>query len=221
MTPDVQLALPARREHRYRPPRVRRVRRCVRTGRAEPLGFRLAVTEACTNVVVHAYPDGREGPMEVTATLTDDTLTVVVRDEGHGMGLRPDSPGLGLGLPLIASLAETVRLGRDGEEHGGAHDVLVDVLAPTRRRRRERRTSHRRRLAGPCGGPPRTLRVAELAAGPLAGPVLCRVVSMALAQTHCPLEERGRDVDLRRTERARAGPGERREGRVRGEPAEP
>lgn len=77
---------------------------------------RLAVTEACTNVVVHAYPDGSEGPMEVFANLTDKELHVVVRDEGKGITPRPDSPGLGLGLPLIASLAESVNLGRDEHE---------------------------------------------------------------------------------------------------------
>ncbi|HXB63694.1 MAG TPA: ATP-binding protein [Solirubrobacteraceae bacterium] len=75
--------------------------------------IRLAVTEACTNVVVHAYPDGGEGPMEVLATMLGDELHVVVRDEGTGISPRPDSPGLGLGLPLIASLAESVQLGRD------------------------------------------------------------------------------------------------------------
>lgn len=79
--------------------------------------IRLAVTEACTNVVVHAYPDGHEGPMEVAATLLGDELTVVVRDQGEGIAPRPDSPGLGLGLPLIASLAESVQLGRDGDDH--------------------------------------------------------------------------------------------------------
>jgi serine/threonine-protein kinase RsbW len=78
--------------------------------------IRLAVTEACTNVVVHAYPDGREGPLEVVASLLDEELTVLVRDEGHGVSPRPDSPGLGLGLPLIASLAESVVLGRDQHE---------------------------------------------------------------------------------------------------------
>jgi serine/threonine-protein kinase RsbW len=78
--------------------------------------IRLAVTEACTNVVVHAYPGAHTGPMEVLATLLGEELAVVVRDEGAGIGPRPDSPGLGLGLPLIASLAESVQLGRDERE---------------------------------------------------------------------------------------------------------
>jgi serine/threonine-protein kinase RsbW len=77
--------------------------------------IRLAVTEACTNVVVHAYPPEREGLLEVAATLREDKLEVVVRDEGPGIGPRPDSPGLGLGLPLIVSLTESVQLGRDDE----------------------------------------------------------------------------------------------------------
>jgi anti-sigma regulatory factor (Ser/Thr protein kinase) len=77
--------------------------------------IRLAVTEACTNVVVHAYPEDHEGPLEVLATLRGDELTVLVRDEGRGIVPRPDSPGLGLGLPLIASLTEGMRLGR-GED---------------------------------------------------------------------------------------------------------
>lgn len=117
MTPDMQIALPARAEN------IAIVRHAF--GALEDAyaldaqilsDIRLAVTEACTNVVVHAYPDGREGPMEVLATLLGDELTVVVRDEGRGIGPRPDSPGLGLGLPLIASLTESVQLGRDREE---------------------------------------------------------------------------------------------------------
>jgi serine/threonine-protein kinase RsbW len=118
MTPDMQLALPARADN------IAIVRHAFGAlGEAYALDtqtlsdIRLAVTEACTNVVVHAYPDGHEGPMEVIATLLGDELTVVVRDEGEGIAPRPDSPGLGLGLPLIASLAENVQLGRDGDEH--------------------------------------------------------------------------------------------------------
>jgi serine/threonine-protein kinase RsbW len=118
MTPDMELALPARAEN------IAIVRHAFGAlGEAYALDsqtlsdIRLAVTEACTNVVVHAYPDGREGPMVVIATLLGEELAVVVRDEGAGIGPRPDSPGLGLGLPLIASLAESVQLGRDGDEH--------------------------------------------------------------------------------------------------------
>ncbi len=117
MTPDIQLALPARAEN------IAIVRHAF--GALDEAydidaqtvsDIRLAVTEACTNVVVHAYPDGREGPMEVLATLLAEELIVVVRDAGRGIGPRADSPGLGLGLPLIASLAESVQLGRDEEE---------------------------------------------------------------------------------------------------------
>ena len=77
--------------------------------------IKLAVTEACTNVVVHAYPD-HEGPMIVQADVDSAAhrLTVVVADEGRGIVPRPDSPGLGLGLPLIATLAESLELDSPG-----------------------------------------------------------------------------------------------------------
>jgi serine/threonine-protein kinase RsbW len=77
--------------------------------------IKLAVTEACTNVVIHAYPDG-EGPMEVRAVLGDERLSVVVRDEGRGVVPRADSPGLGLGLPLIATLTESLELGTGADD---------------------------------------------------------------------------------------------------------
>jgi serine/threonine-protein kinase RsbW len=115
--PDIELALPARAAN------IAVVRHAfgaigeVFAVDEETLSnIRLAVTEACTNVVVHAYPDGREGPLEVCATLRENELEVVVRDEGPGIAPRADSPGLGLGLPLIASLAESVQLGRDEDE---------------------------------------------------------------------------------------------------------
>ena len=76
---------------------------------------KLAVTEACTNVVVHAYQGG-DGPMEIAAVILDDRLAIAIRDEGRGMLPRPDSPGLGLGLPLIATLAETLELGRSEDD---------------------------------------------------------------------------------------------------------
>ncbi len=76
----------------------------------------LAVAEACANAVVHAYAGCAPGVLRVTANVGLDGLQVVVADEGHGMASRPDSPGLGLGLPLMASLttALEVRLGPAG-----------------------------------------------------------------------------------------------------------
>lgn len=118
MAPDMELALPARAEN------IAIVRHAL-GGFGEAFAvpepklsdIRLAVTEACANVVVHAYPEGQEGAMEVVASMQDGELTVAVRDWGRGIRPRPDSPGLGLGLSLIAALAETVQLGHDSEEH--------------------------------------------------------------------------------------------------------
>jgi serine/threonine-protein kinase RsbW len=116
-TPDMELALPARAAN------IAVVRHAFGAlGEAFAVdeqvlaNIRLAVTEACTNVVVHAYPDGHEGPLEICATLREEKLVVVVRDEGPGIAPRADSPGLGLGLPLIASLTESVLLGRDDDD---------------------------------------------------------------------------------------------------------
>ena len=115
-SPDLVLTLPARAEN------VAVVRHAF-GGLGDALDIddqvladvKLAVTEACTNVVVHAYPDG-EGPMEIAATIRDGRLAIAVRDDGRGMLPRPDSPGLGLGLPLIATLSETLELGRGSDD---------------------------------------------------------------------------------------------------------
>jgi anti-sigma regulatory factor (Ser/Thr protein kinase) len=77
----------------------------------------LAVSEACTNVVVHAYRD-QPGTLALSAEARDGEMCFVVEDEGGGLSPRADSPGLGLGLPLIARLAQRfdVRPGPTG--HG-------------------------------------------------------------------------------------------------------
>jgi serine/threonine-protein kinase RsbW len=114
--PDLELTLPARAEN------VAVVRHAF-GGLGDVLDIsdqalsdiKLAVTEACTNVVVHAYPDGN-GPMAVRAHIDERRLTVVVADRGRGILPRADSPGLGLGLPLIATLAESLELGKGEDE---------------------------------------------------------------------------------------------------------
>ena len=67
------------------------------------------VTEACMNVVVHAYQDEEPGPLEVSARPHDSGLEIVVRDSGEGFKPRPADPeeqSLRLGLPLIAALSD-------------------------------------------------------------------------------------------------------------------
>lgn len=90
----------------------------------------LAVSEAVTNAVLHAYLDRDEpGPVEVRARREAETVVVEVADEGRGMLPRTDSPGLGLGLPLIAQMTESLEVhSRDG---GGTEIRMAFALAAT------------------------------------------------------------------------------------------
>src|SRR3954464_8617984 len=114
--PDLELTLPARPEN------VAVARHAI-GGFADVLevpdqtlaDLKLAVTEACTNVVVHAYHGG-DGPMGLRASVDEGVLRVVVVDEGRGILPRADSQVLGLGLPLIATLAESLELGTGHNE---------------------------------------------------------------------------------------------------------
>ena len=127
--PEVALNMPARAEG------VGGVRQAL-AGMADALAFdaavlsdmKMAVTEACTNVVVHAYPDA-EGPMGLRASIDGRTLSLVVADRGRGIVPRPDSPGLGLGLPLIATLAESLELGTGRSEETEVR-MTFDLGAP-------------------------------------------------------------------------------------------
>ena len=71
---------------------------------------KLAVSEAVTNAVQHAYRDREPGDVWATASVDDDQLHIVIADQGVGMTPRTDSPGLGLGLPLISQLADSIQV---------------------------------------------------------------------------------------------------------------
>jgi anti-sigma regulatory factor (Ser/Thr protein kinase) len=75
-------------------------------GAADPEGIALVLTEALTNAIVHAYTDVPPQDIEVAVELAADAVVITVADSGRGMQPRSDSPGLGLGLPLIASLTQ-------------------------------------------------------------------------------------------------------------------
>lgn len=88
---------------------------------------RLAVSEAATNAVLHAYRDRDPGEIRVDAGLTEDgDLRIVVEDDGFGPLPRPDSPGLGLGLPTIASVADAVELSA-GSAAGARLSMLFET----------------------------------------------------------------------------------------------
>ena len=70
---------------------------------------RLAVTEAAANAVMHAYAE-TEGELTVSAVARDGELEIVIGDSGSGIVERRDSPGLGVGLSVIATVAERLRI---------------------------------------------------------------------------------------------------------------
>jgi serine/threonine-protein kinase RsbW len=90
----------------------------------------LAVTEACANAVLHAYTDER-GQFEAAADLSPaGELVVTVRDYGSGMAPRVDSPGLGVGLPVMAAIADALEIDTPGGS-GTVVRMTFDVSAAT------------------------------------------------------------------------------------------
>lgn len=67
----------------------------------------LAVSEAATNAVLHAFVGLAAGRISVSVEPGRDCLVVRVIDDGRGMMPRADSPGLGLGLPTMATLTSS------------------------------------------------------------------------------------------------------------------
>jgi serine/threonine-protein kinase RsbW len=98
-----------------------------------------AVTEACNNVVLHAYPRGA-GPLQFELRVKKDTLEAVVRD--HGVGIQPSLRSsraqiAGIGIPVIQSLAQRVEFRRPPTDGGTEvrmkfeiqHSEALDSLA--------------------------------------------------------------------------------------------
>jgi serine/threonine-protein kinase RsbW len=115
------------------------IREAVGT-RAEELGLEEAavddlktvVSEACANVVLHAYPDdARQRPIEVEMGRTERTVNLVVRDQGIGIrpvpGAKP--PSLRLGLQLIGAIASCFQI-RSGRDRGT--ELMIQLPIPAK-----------------------------------------------------------------------------------------
>jgi serine/threonine-protein kinase RsbW len=87
--------------------------------------LKLALTEACSNSVRHAYGDGG-GHVDISFELRDDRLIVEVADDGAGF--EPDGAGKngdelelsegGLGIAIIRSIADEVEIGGGANGRG-------------------------------------------------------------------------------------------------------
>ncbi len=92
----------------------------------------LAVSEALTNVVVHAYRD-EPGEIHLVATVVSGELWVLVSDDGCGLTARDDSPGLGHGLRLIALSTNSLEIAKrstGGTELRMRFDLSFDEGVP-------------------------------------------------------------------------------------------
>lgn len=92
---------------------------------------RLAASEAVTNAVIHAYPEPDKGTVQVTASYLEDELWLLVADGGTGLRPRANSPGLGLGLALVAQLADDFQILSRGS---GGTELRLRFKLPSARR---------------------------------------------------------------------------------------
>jgi len=143
------------------PPQVAEIRRAVsavaRRGGADVamlIRLELAVSEAVTNVVLHAYrARGAGGRVHVNAHFGRDVLDVTVSDTGCGLAPRADSPGMGLGLSLMARESDRFQV---RSIDGGGTEVQLDFLLPAARAALARIRSRGRAASAISGEPART-----------------------------------------------------------------
>ncbi len=166
--PSVEFALPARIEN------VALIRHAL-SGLAETLGMeagevadlKTVVTEACTNVVSHAYEPDQTGELIVSAGVAGNNMVIRVRD--FGRGIRPladvERRSLRLGLPLIAALTDGLEV---GTSPGGGTTLTMRLKMGTHANgdgaRPVRESASETRI--------------EIDAGAVLAPVLSRVISM-------------------------------------------
>jgi serine/threonine-protein kinase RsbW len=145
--------------------------------------IRTAVTEACNNVVLHAY-EGGEGPLEVELRTSEEAVEVIVRD--HGVGIKPrirsaEETALGIGLPLIQALVHSVEFS-DADQQGGT-EVRMNFLAPSKRGL-EPPAEDDRGVPAPADQEPGDTTAVSVAPPRLARSVLPRILSVLGARAN-------------------------------------
>jgi serine/threonine-protein kinase RsbW len=93
--------------------------------------LKTVVSEACANVVLHAYPpDAQERPLEVEMGKTERAVSVVIRDKGGGIRplSQPKPPSLRLGLQLIGAIAGCFQI-RSGRGRGTELAIELPLAA--------------------------------------------------------------------------------------------
>lgn len=108
-------------------------------------GLRLAVSEAVTNVVRHAYPGG-QGSVSITAGRASDELWVLVADSGRGHQSQSANPGLGFGLGIIAHECDELVVTERSE---GGTEVRMRFMLKAKRKPEGRSPVAERRRPGP------------------------------------------------------------------------
>jgi serine/threonine-protein kinase RsbW len=132
-TIDVTQDLPTVRLELISRPEAPALVRAALAGVAEPLEFdpellddlKTAVSEACNNVVLHAYP-AEPGPLNVGVVVDAGAIQVVVRDQGTGFGrVSTSEDRMGVGLPVISALADRAEF---ISVHEGGTEVRMEFI---------------------------------------------------------------------------------------------
>jgi anti-sigma regulatory factor (Ser/Thr protein kinase) len=144
---------------------------------------RTAVTEACNNVVIHAYPGDDPGLLEVEADAGDGTtVDVLVRDYGAGLQpntIPPQERSLGLGLPLIAALARRFEI--RSNDDGGLEVHMLFAASEDATGDQPRLSDDDAEQAAPTAG-------MSIVPGPLVSAISGRVTAMLAARADFPLD---------------------------------
>jgi serine/threonine-protein kinase RsbW len=156
------------------------VAECLELDAVETNDLNTAVTEACNNVVAHAY-GGAEGPLEVDLHTGPDVLAVLVRDHGIGMPAARRVDHDGLGLAVIDALSRRAEFLQPAD---GGTEVRMEFAPGPKSASLEPIEASGEELSLPNHGSPREGIDLQVASSEMARAVLPRVLSVLAARAY-------------------------------------